>query len=120
MSKSGTRPVRLALLALALVVVGALGVSASAFGRSNAKSCGTVTMDDAYIRESILQPGARITAGFQPIMPTFQGVVNEEQLLELVEYVKTLKTDVPPSAARPAPTGPAPGENTPARREAPR
>src|SRR4029078_3320342 len=46
MSKSGTRPVRLALLALALVVVGALGVSASAFGRSNAKSCGTVTLDE--------------------------------------------------------------------------
>ena len=36
MSKSGTRPVRLALAALALVVVGALGVSASAFGRSDA------------------------------------------------------------------------------------
>ena len=51
-------------------------------------------------------------------MPTFQGVVNEEQLLELVEYVKSLKTDVPPSTARPAPSGPAPGENTPSRREA--
>ena len=46
MSKSGTRPVRLALAALALVVVGALGVSASAFGRSNATSCGTVTLDE--------------------------------------------------------------------------
>jgi glycine betaine/proline transport system substrate-binding protein len=38
--------VRLALAALALVVVGALGVSASAFGRSDAKSCGTVTLDE--------------------------------------------------------------------------
>jgi len=78
----------------------------------------TVVVDEAYVRESILHPGARITAGFQPIMPTFQGVVNEEQLLELVEYVKSLKTDVPPSTARPAPSGPAPGENTPSRREA--
>jgi cytochrome c oxidase subunit 2 len=80
----------------------------------------TVVVDEAYVRESILHPGARITAGFQPIMPTFQGVVNEEQLLELVEYVKSLKTDVPPSASRPAQSGPAPGENTPSRRDAQR
>jgi hypothetical protein len=46
MSNRRTRPVRLALGALALVVVGALGVSASAFGRSDAKSCGTVTIDE--------------------------------------------------------------------------
>ena len=82
------------------------------------QSGGTVVVDEAYIRESILRPSARITAGFQPIMPTFQGVVSEEGLLELIEYVKSLKAEVPPSSARPAPTGPAPGENTPARREA--
>ena len=46
MSNRRPRPVRLALAALALVVVGALGVSASAFGRSDAKSCGTVTLDE--------------------------------------------------------------------------
>ena len=46
MSNRRTRPVRLALAALALVVVGALGVSASAFGRSGAASCGTVTIDE--------------------------------------------------------------------------
>jgi cytochrome c oxidase subunit 2 len=51
----------------------------------------TVTVDEAYVRESILQPAAKITAGFQPIMPTFQGLVTEEQLLELIEYVKSLK-----------------------------
>ena len=33
----------------------------------------TVTADDAYIRESILQPNAKIVAGYQPLMPTFQG-----------------------------------------------
>jgi cytochrome c oxidase subunit 2 len=43
------------------------------------------------VRESILNPSAKVTAGFQPIMPTFQGLVSEEQLLELVEYVKSLK-----------------------------
>jgi cytochrome c oxidase subunit II len=49
-----------------------------------------VTADEAYIRESILLPAAKITAGYQPIMPTFQGQVSEEQLLALVEYVKSL------------------------------
>jgi cytochrome c oxidase subunit II len=52
----------------------------------------TVTADEAYIRESILTPSAKITAGFQPIMPTFQGLVTEEQLLKLIEYVKSLHT----------------------------
>ena len=50
----------------------------------------TVTVDEAYVRESILMPSAKITAGFQPIMPTFQGLVTEEQLLALIEYVKSL------------------------------
>jgi cytochrome c oxidase subunit 2 len=49
-----------------------------------------VVVDEAYIRESILNPAAKITAGYQPIMPTFQGQVSEEQLLALVEYVKSL------------------------------
>ena len=51
---------------------------------------GSVTVDEAYVRESILTPSAKITAGFQPIMPTFQGIVTEEQLLALIEYVKSL------------------------------
>jgi cytochrome c oxidase subunit II len=51
---------------------------------------GTVTMDDAYIRESILMPQAKVVAGFQPIMPTFQGLVTEEQLLQLIAYIKSL------------------------------
>jgi cytochrome c oxidase subunit 2 len=56
---------------------------------------GTVVADEAYIRESILHPSAKITAGFQPIMPTFQGLISEEQLLELVEYVKSLHAEQP-------------------------
>ncbi|HSK10412.1 MAG TPA: cytochrome c oxidase subunit II [Vicinamibacterales bacterium] len=50
-----------------------------------------VTADDAYIRESVLSPAAKIVAGFQPIMPTFQGLITEEQLLALIEYVKSLQ-----------------------------
>jgi cytochrome c oxidase subunit 2 len=51
----------------------------------------TVTADDAYIRESILQPAAKITAGYQPVMPTFQGQLTEEQILALTAYIKSLE-----------------------------
>jgi cytochrome c oxidase subunit II len=74
----------------------------------------TVVVDEAYIRESILMPRNKVTAGFQPIMPTFQGLVSEEGLLELIEYVKSLKTDSPVQAVRPNTGGPAANENTPA------
>jgi cytochrome c oxidase subunit 2 len=50
----------------------------------------TVLADDAYIRESILNPSAQIVEGFQPIMPTFKGQVTEEQLVSLVAYIKSL------------------------------
>jgi cytochrome c oxidase subunit 2 len=47
--------------------------------------------DEAYIRESILNPQAKLVMGFQPIMPTFQGQVSEEGLMQLVAYIKTLQ-----------------------------
>jgi cytochrome c oxidase subunit II len=50
----------------------------------------TVMADENYIRESILNPGAKIVSGFKPIMPTFQGQVSEESLMALVAYVKSL------------------------------
>jgi cytochrome c oxidase subunit 2 len=50
----------------------------------------TVTADDNYVRESVLQPGAKVVAGFKPIMPSFNGIVNEEQLLSLIAYIKSL------------------------------
>ena len=51
----------------------------------------TVVADEAYIRESILNPQAKVVAGFQPIMPTFQGLVSEEQLLQLIAYVRVAR-----------------------------
>jgi cytochrome c oxidase subunit II len=84
------------------------------FGKSVALQNGeTVVVDEAYLRESILMPSAKITAGFQPTMPSFQGLVNEEGLLELIEYVKSLQGTAN-QAVRPATGGPAPNENTPA------
>jgi cytochrome c oxidase subunit 2 len=50
----------------------------------------TVTADENYVRECILDPGAKRVKGFQPIMPTFQGLVSEEQVNALVAYVKSL------------------------------
>jgi cytochrome c oxidase subunit II len=56
----------------------------------------TVLADDSYIRESILQPNAKIVAGFQPVMPSFQGLVTEDQILALTAYIKSLKDQPPP------------------------
>jgi len=50
----------------------------------------TVRFDDEYIRNSILNPSSQIVEGYQPIMPTFKGQVNEQQLLSLVAYIKSL------------------------------
>jgi cytochrome c2 len=50
----------------------------------------TVTADENYLRESILDPGSKRVKGFQPVMPTFQGLVNEEQVNALVAYIKSI------------------------------
>lgn len=50
----------------------------------------TVTADDNYVRESILNPFAKMVAGYDPVMPTFQGQVTEEQLTQLIAYVRSL------------------------------
>ncbi len=52
----------------------------------------TVIADDAYIRESILIPGAKIHAGYQNQMPSYQGQVSEEQIIQLIAYIKSLST----------------------------
>jgi cytochrome c oxidase subunit 2 len=51
----------------------------------------TVTADDAYIRESILQPNAKVVKGFPPAMPTFQGVLTDDQITNVIAYIKTLE-----------------------------
>jgi cytochrome c oxidase subunit 2 len=65
---------------------------------------GTAVADESYIRESIVNPQAKIVNGFPPLMPTFQGMVTEEQLLQLIAYVRSLGAVAPP----PAPAGAAP------------
>lgn len=62
----------------------------------------TIQADDAYLRESILEPNAKIVAGFEPnVMPNFKGQLSEEQTIQLIAYIKSL-----------SPTGPASQQGT--------
>jgi len=64
---------------------------AGLFGREVKLTGGnTVIADENYLRESILRPGAKVVAGFQPLMPGYDGQVDEEQLIQLITYIKSL------------------------------
>ena len=72
----------------------------------------TVNVDETYVRESILTPQVKLVAGYQAVMPTFQGLVNEESVMALIEYVKSLQTSpgggtAAANSAAPAPAAPA-------------
>jgi len=58
-----------------------------------------ITADEAYIRESILNPQAQLVDGFGPIMPTFQGQISEDQLVQLLAYIKSLQANSPQQSA---------------------
>jgi cytochrome c oxidase subunit 2 len=51
----------------------------------------SVLVDEAYVRESMMQPQAKIVNGFDPIMPTFQGLLRENEIRGLIAYIKSLK-----------------------------
>jgi cytochrome c oxidase subunit 2 len=51
----------------------------------------TVVVDENYIRESILNPQAKVAAGYQPVMPTYQGILKDRQIDAIIEYIKSLK-----------------------------
>jgi cytochrome c oxidase subunit 2 len=81
-------------------------------------SGGAVVADEAYLRESILNPSQHVTQGYVPIMPTYQGQISEEGVIALVEYIKNLDsdyriqqtlntTDMLPESERRAAAGPA-------------
>jgi cytochrome c oxidase subunit 2 len=54
-----------------------------------------VTADEAYIRESIVDPKAKLVAGYQPLMPTFKGLITEEGMLQVIDYIKSLRPAAP-------------------------
>ncbi|HUZ05408.1 MAG TPA: cytochrome c oxidase subunit II, partial [Acidobacteriaceae bacterium] len=53
----------------------------------------TAVADEAYLRESILNPSLHIPAGYAPIMPTYEGQINEDGMIDLVEYIKSLDSN---------------------------
>ncbi len=67
-----------------------------------------VIADETYIRESILTPQTKLVEGYQPLMPTFQGLVNEDGVMSLIEHIKSLsggettQTNAAPAATPPA------------------
>jgi cytochrome c oxidase subunit 2 len=50
----------------------------------------TIVADETYVRESIMNPVAKVVSGYQPIMPPYQGQVSEDQLVQLIAYIKSL------------------------------
>jgi len=55
----------------------------------------TVTVDEAYLRTSILRPNEDLVAGYDPLMPSFQGQLSEDQIIALIEYIKSLSEQEP-------------------------
>ena len=95
---------------------GARGPSlAGLFGKEVPLATGqTVSADQDYIRESIVNPQAKLVAGYPPIMPTYQGLISEEGLLQLTAYIKSL-SGAPPAAGGAA-AAPVPATKSPERK----
>ena len=69
----------------------------NSFGATHAMADGSsVTVDENYIRESILEPQAKIRAGYKPVMPTYQGQLKNEEIAALIAYIKSLSTETSP------------------------
>jgi cytochrome c oxidase subunit 2 len=75
----------------------------------------TVLADDNYIRNSILKPQSQVVMGWEPIMPTFEGQVNEVDLIKLIAYIKSLGPGQTPHRNEDSnPPAPITAPNTPA------
>lgn len=62
------------------------------FGESTGlQGGGTAKVDENYIRESILDPQAKVVAGYQPVMPTYQGLLKDRDIDAIVAYIKSLR-----------------------------
>lgn len=64
----------------------------SLFGKTESMTDGSsIVVDENYLRESILEPKAKIVKGFDPVMPTFQATLNQDELNSIIEFIKTVK-----------------------------
>jgi cytochrome c oxidase subunit II len=68
----------------------------------------SIVADDTYLRESILQPAAKVVAGYQPVMPTYQGQLSEEEVASLIAFIKSMPPAAGNAAGRKVPS-PGPG-----------
>jgi cytochrome c oxidase subunit 2 len=76
-----------------------------AFGReTDLQDGGKATVNEAYVRESIINPQLKLVKGFGPIMPTFQGQISEDQLVQLVAFIKSLSGSGQTQTSAPAPS----------------
>ncbi len=57
----------------------------------------TVTADENYLRESILYPGNKVVAGYESIMPSFKGQVDEDDVIALIGFIKSLRPGETPN-----------------------
>jgi cytochrome c oxidase subunit 2 len=81
------------------------------FGTPQRLANGTsVIADESYLRESILNPQAKVVQGFQPLMPAYQGQISEDNLVTLLAYIKSLEK--PAATGAPATPGSAAPEGT--------
>jgi len=55
------------------------------------KGGGQVLVEENYVRESIVNPQAKIVAGYEPVMPTYQGRLKDKEITALIAYLKTLE-----------------------------
>jgi cytochrome c oxidase subunit 2 len=81
------------------------------YGRAEKLTGGkSVNADEAYLTRSMMDPGADIVAGYQNVMPTYQGKLSPPEAAAIIEYIKSLRT----MAARPGPSEPPAYEPIPA------
>lgn len=74
----------------------------------------SVLADEVYLRESIVEPDAKVVAGYEPIMPSYQGQIGEDELIQLIAFLKSLQPGqtpdrvdrAPPPEAKPKPPSP--------------
>jgi cytochrome c oxidase subunit II len=86
------------------------------FGRPVSLADGSTVVANAdYVRESIVSPSAKVAAGYQPIMPTFQGLVTEEGLMQLVAYIQSLQSPTAEGPVTIAPSERTAADKTPQR-----
>jgi cytochrome c oxidase subunit 2 len=76
------------------------------FGKMERMADGsTVRVDEAYVTESMMDPEARIVAGYPPVMPSYSGQITAPETAAIVEYLKTLTTPIPPDSVSPREQG---------------